>query len=79
MKLLSTVVDWQHGTLLIIPEVCVRIFPNFTNTEAAFEWCSKKVVVLQKYVIRCSYCTFVVKTFEKKLVIAFIFSKVASL
>ena len=67
MTILSTVVDWQHGTFLIIPEVCLRIFPNFPNTEAAFEWCSTKVVVLQNDVIRCSYCTLVVKSFEKNL------------
>ena len=48
MTLLSAVVDWQHRTFLIIPEVFLRIFPNFPNTEAAFEWCSTKVVVLQK-------------------------------
>ena len=47
MTLLSTVVDWEHGTFLLIPEVCLRIFPNFPNTEAAFEWCSTTVVVLQ--------------------------------
>ena len=36
------------GTFIIIPKVCQRIFPNFQNTEAAFEWCALKVVVLQK-------------------------------
>ena len=65
MKLLSSVVDWQHGTFLIIPEVCLRTFPNFPNTVAAFEWCYTKVVVLQKCLIQCSYCTLVVKNFEK--------------
>ena len=34
------------GTFIVIPEVCLRIFPNFSSTEAAFEWCSTKVVVL---------------------------------
>ena len=48
MTLLSTVVDWQHRTFLIIPEVCLRVFPNFPNTEAVFQWCSTKVVVWQK-------------------------------
>ena len=67
------------GTFIIIPEVCLRIFPNFLNTETAFEGCSAKVVVPQKDVIRCGCYTFVVKSFEKLLVIAFIFSKVTSL
>ena len=48
MTLLSTVADWQRRTFLIIPEVCLRIFPNFTNTKGAFESCSTIVVVLQK-------------------------------
>ena len=26
------------GTFIITPEVCLRILPNFLNTEAAFEW-----------------------------------------
>ena len=52
-------------TFIIIPEVCLRIFSNFQSTEAAFEWCSTKVVVLQKDVIRCSYYAVVVKSFEK--------------
>ena len=61
-------VDWQHRTFLIIPEVCLRIFPNFPNTEAAFEWCSTEVVVLEKRCERrCSYCTLVVKSFEKNM------------
>ena len=63
MKLLSTVVDWQRGTFLIIPDISLRNFPNFGNTEAAFEWCSTKAVVLD--VIRCSYSTLVVKSSEK--------------
>ena len=53
------------GTFIIIPEVCLRIFTNFPSTEAAFEWCSTKVVVLQKDVTRWSYYTIVVKSFEK--------------
>ena len=53
------------GTFIIIPEVCLRIFPNFLNTEAALEWCSIKVVVLQKDVMRWSYYALVVKSFEK--------------
>ena len=53
------------GTFIIIPEVFLRIFPNFPSTEAAFEWCSTKVVVLQKDVMRWSYYTIVVKSFEK--------------
>ena len=64
MSLLSTVVDWQHTTFLIIPEVCLRIFPNFPNTEAAFEWCSTKVVVLQK---RCDTMQ-LLHTWEKPLI-----------
>ena len=40
------------GTFIIIPEVCLRIIPDFPSTEAAFEWCSTKVVVLQKK-MRC--------------------------
>ena len=55
----------KFETFIIIPEFCLRIFPNFPSTEAAFEWCSPKVVVLQKDVMRCSYCTLVVKSFEK--------------
>ena len=43
------------GTFIIIPEVSLRIFPNFLSTEVAFGWCSTKVVVLQKDVMRCSY------------------------
>ena len=35
------------GTFIIIPEVCLRIFPNFPVPEAAFEW-----FVLQKDVKR---------------------------
>ena len=69
----------KFETFIIIPEFCLRIFPNFPSTEAAFEWCSPKVVVLQKDVMQCSYYTLVVKSFEKQLVIAFIFSKVKSL
>ena len=78
MTLLSTVVDWQHRTFLIIPEVCLRIFPKFPNTEAAFEWCSRKVVVLQK---RCDTMQLLHTCGQKlrKFVIALIFSKVASL
>ena len=34
------------GTFIIIPEVYLRIFPNFLSTEAAFEWCSTKLVAL---------------------------------
>ena len=44
------------GTFIIIPEVCLRVFPSFPNTGAAFEWCSTKVVFLQK-----------IKGFEKNL------------
>ena len=53
------------GTFIIIPEVSLRIFPNFLSTEAAFGWYSTKVVILQKDVMRCSYYTLVVKSFEK--------------
>ena len=53
------------GTFIIILEFCLRIFPNFQSTEAAFEWCSTKVVILQKDVMRCSYYTLVVKSFKK--------------
>ena len=53
------------GTFIIIPEVCLRIFPNFPSTEVAFEWCSAKLVVLQKSVMECSYYTLVVKSLEK--------------
>ena len=76
-KILTSTV--KLGTFIIIPEVCLRIFPNFPSTEAPFEWCSTKVVALQKAVMRCSYYTLVVKSFEKWLVIVFIFSKVTSL
>ena len=78
MTLLSAVVDWQHRTFLIIPEVCLRIFPNFPNTEAAFEWCSTKVDVLQK---RCETMQLLhtCQKLRKKFVIALISSKVASL
>ena len=79
MTLLSAVVDWQHGTFLIIPEVCLRVFPNFPNTEAVFQWCSTKVVVWQK---RCDTMQLLHTCGQKlreKFVIALIFSKVASL
>ena len=39
------------GTFIIIPEVCLRIFPNFSNTEVAFKSYFTKVVALQKEVI----------------------------
>ena len=79
MMLLSTIVDWQHRTFLIIPEVCLRIFPNFPNTEAAFEWCSTKVVVLQKRCDKMQLLHTCGQKLQKKFVIALIFSKVASL
>ena len=58
---------WSFLVQLFIGNIdaCLRNFPNFSNTEAAFGWCSTKVVVLQKDMIRCNYCTFVVKSFEK--------------
>ena len=52
-------------TFIIIPEFCLKFFPELASTEAAFEWCSKKVVILQRDVMRCSYYTLVVKSFEK--------------
>ena len=79
MTLLSAVVDWQHRTFLIIPEVCLRIFPNFSNTEAAFELCSTKVVVLQKRCETMQLLHTCSQKLRKKFVIALISSKVASL
>ena len=79
MTLLSAVADWQHRTFLIIPEVCLRIFPNFSNTEAAFEWCSTKVVVLQKRCETMQLLHTCGQKLRKKFVIALISSKVASL
>ena len=79
MTLLSAVVDWQHRTFLIIPEVCLRIFPNFPNTKAAFEWCSTKVVVLQKRCETMQLLHTCGQKLRKKFVIALISSKVASL
>ena len=79
MTLLSTVVDWQHSTFPIISEVCLRIFPNFPNTEAAFEWCSTKVVVLQKRCETMQLLHTCGQKLRKKFVIVSISSKVASL
>ena len=79
MTLLSAVADWQHRTFLIIPEVCLRIFPNFPNTEAAFEWCSTKVVALQKRCETMELLHTCGQKLRKKFVIALISSKVASL
>ena len=79
MTLLSTVVDWQHRTFLIIPEVRLRIFKNFPNTEAAFECCCTKVVVLQKRCDTMQLLHTCGQKLRKKFVIALIFSKVASL
>ena len=79
MTLLSAVADWQHRTFLIIPEVCLRIFPNFPNTEAAFEWCSTKVVVLQKRCETMELLHTCGQKLRKKFVIALSSSKVASL
>ena len=79
MTLLSAVVDWQHRTFLIIPEVCLRIFPNFSNTEVAFELCSTKVVVLQKRCETMQLLHTCSQKLRKKFVIALISSKVASL
>ena len=79
MTLLSTVVNWQHSTFLIIPEVCLRIFPNVPNTEAAFEWCSTKVVVLQKRCETMQLLHTCGQKLRKKFVIVSISSKVASL
>ena len=42
----------KFGTFIIIPDVCLIIFPKFLSTEAAFQWCSTKVVDLQKDVMR---------------------------
>ena len=79
MTLLSTVVDWQHRTFLIIPEVCLRIFQNFPNKEAAFEWCSTKVVVLQKRCDTMQLLHTCGQKLQEKFAIALMFSKVASL
>ena len=79
MTLLSTVVDWQHRTFLIIPEVCPRIFPNFPNTEAAFAWCSTKVVVLQKQCDMMQLLQTCGQKLRTKFVIALISSEVANL
>ena len=79
MTLLSRVVDWQHRTFLIIPDVCSRIFPNFSNTEVAFEWCSAKVVVLQKGCDTMHLLHTCGQKLRNKFVIALISSKVASL
>ena len=67
MNLLSAVVDLQRGTFLITRAVFLRIFPNFSNTEVAFQWCSTKVFVQQKEVIRCRYCILVVKAMKNNL------------
>ena len=79
MTLFSIVVDWQHRTFLIIPEVSLRIFSNFPNTEAAFEWHSTKVVVLQKRCDTMQLLHTCSQRLRKKFVIALISSKAASL
>ena len=55
------------GIFIIILEVCPRISPNLPSTEAAFEWCSTKLVALQKDVMECSYYTIVVKSLKNNL------------
>ena len=64
-KILTT--PMKLGTFIIIPEVCSIIFPNFPSTEAALEWCSTKLVALQKHVMECSYYTIVVKSLKNNL------------
>ena len=65
MLVLNTVVDCQQGTFLIIPDVSLRISPNFQDTETPFERCFTKVVALEKAEMRCSYSTLVVKSLKK--------------
>ena len=58
----------------------VNIFGNILpNTEAAFEWCSTKVVVLQKRCETMQLLHTCGQKLRKKFVIALISSKVASL
>ena len=73
----SAVVDLYYGTFLIIPDVTMKISPDFQSTETAFKRCSTKGVV--QAVMRYNYSTFVLKSLEKYLLKAIIFRKVASL